>query len=152
MTAARPAKPSASQPGWARRARAAYSATPSGATTGTLAITFPVAGFSTSIAAGFPAPFDAVLLGTVVVSVTSLLRSSLSESYPVAGALLAQKRCDSQRGATAHRHRAGAPAAPGRDRPHEPLRVKQGDRVAGHLVRGQEPRPGPVDRRGRRVV
>ena len=76
-TAARPSKPSASHPGWAARARATSSATCSGATTGTLAITFPVDGFSTSIVPAAAAPFDPVP-GTVVVSVTWFLHSSLS--------------------------------------------------------------------------
>ena len=75
-TAARPSKPSASQPGWARRARSTSSAICSGGTTGTLAITFPVDGFSTSIVPAAAAPF-APVPGTVVVSVTSFLQLSL---------------------------------------------------------------------------
>src|SRR5687768_11616679 len=85
MTAARPWTPSASQPAWARRARATSSATSPGATIGTVAITCPLAGFSTTIVSAPWAAPVAVVLGTVVVSVTSLLRLPLPESYPVAG-------------------------------------------------------------------
>jgi hypothetical protein len=74
ITAARPSKPSASQPGCARRARSTSSATCSGGTTGTLAITFPVEGFSTSIVPAATAPF-APVSGTAVVSVTWFLQS-----------------------------------------------------------------------------
>ena len=64
MTAARPSNPSASHPGWARRARSANAATSSGGTTGTVAITCPVAGFSTSMVVAAVAGASVTLIVT----------------------------------------------------------------------------------------
>jgi len=55
-------------------------------------MTCPLAGFSTSILAAAPAAPSEVVLGTVVVSVTSLLRLSLLESYPVAASPAHERR------------------------------------------------------------
>src|SRR5436190_309338 len=73
MTRARPAKPSASHPGWAAPALATTSLTWSGPRSGTVAMTRPLAGFTTSMSARADAP---LVDWAAVVSVVAMASSS----------------------------------------------------------------------------
>src|SRR4051794_25547573 len=68
MIRPRPAKPSASHPGCAARALAAISLTSSGPRSGTVAMTWPVAGFSTSMSGRVFAPLADWAAGASVLA------------------------------------------------------------------------------------
>src|SRR3954463_3177424 len=84
MMRPRPSKPSASQPGWAERARATISLTWSPERSGTDAMTWPVAGFSTGISSRVAWP----LVLTTGVSVLAMDFSPLLRAAPQANDFL----------------------------------------------------------------
>src|SRR5215211_6959000 len=149
---ARPSKPSASQPGWAARAFATSSDTRSMGTTGTLAMTSPVAGFSTSICRAGGSAVCAS--GTVVVWATSFLLRELAPRWrPYQGWLASQvalrgsRREEEEEDTDAH-HRGERPNAllrgpPGRRRRGSPGACEQRAAAGGGGPLGRYARLGP---------